>query len=134
MSDIVQTIPVGAQVELRGGIKATVLGILIRSGNRVLYDCGYWSGSSYQNGWFESFLVEPETVEKTKIGFVTGNIKQTEKTNGPFPRWPQLELDQCPARTLEQTLSLATRPRDIFDAADIAYEQQRMRDESWCPD
>lgn len=87
MSDI-EVIPVGTKVELFGGTKAVVVGILVRNGDRVLYDCGYWSGSSYQTGWFEEFMVSVEVERKTKIGYLKSNSKPTSppsfNPNVPF--------------------------------------------------
>lgn len=61
---------IGSKVKLGEDIYGTIVSIAIHGDNSVTYECGWWSGRSYDTRWFYANQIEVTLSEKTKIGFV----------------------------------------------------------------
>lgn len=64
--------PVGREVFLSEGVHGVVISISITGyDHSVKYECGWWSGSDYKTGWFNTSQVQLlEARVGAKIGFI----------------------------------------------------------------
>jgi uncharacterized protein YodC (DUF2158 family) len=61
---------IGSKVDLTEDVQGTIVSIGIHGDNAVTYECGWWSGRSYDTKWFHPHEITVTLGEKTKIGFI----------------------------------------------------------------
>lgn len=66
---MIEAIPVGALVTIGDGIIGSVTAICVRNNNLVSYEVCWWNGRTRECKWLEAFEVQPDTTNKTRIGF-----------------------------------------------------------------
>jgi hypothetical protein len=61
---------IGSKVKLTDDVHGIITAICIHGDNHVTYECGWWSGRSYNKEYFSTDEIEQTLTEKTKIGFL----------------------------------------------------------------
>lgn len=61
---------IGSAVKLADDVHGAITAICIRGDNHITYECGWWSGRSYNKEYFSTNEIEQTLTEKTKIGFL----------------------------------------------------------------
>lgn len=62
---------IGSKVKLTDDVVGSITSVTIKADNSISYECGWWNGRSYSTQHFSSNEIEPTSVEKLKIGFVS---------------------------------------------------------------